>query len=259
VALTTSLTMCGRTKSYFIVQVMLQFSFFFAQWEEYNTGYLPHAAGNFGVTEVNYGVSLIAMVNSFVDREFIWKSRLEEIAPLALSDFIPRAVAEMEMRYLTAASVAILMPAMIIISFKRVMGHENLSTAHQRIAAISKLFTPLLISATPFLLPASTIENNTRYLSISTGILLCLLTIKLICFSMAKMAYAALQVEAIPYFVVCTWIRMDANITERGSTFILGALCVWYIFRLLQWTKGTIDQICARLDICCFTIKRKAE
>jgi len=259
VSLTATLMMCGRTKSYFLIQGLVQFSFFFAQWEEYNTGYLPHAAGNFGVTETNYGIGMIALFNSFIDREYIWKSRLQEIAPAVVANVLPPSVAEMQMRYLTAAGVGIFMPIMIFISLKRTMRHKNVCTASARISALSKLLTPLLVSATPFFLPASIIESNTRYLSIATGLLSCLLTIKLICFSMAKMAYAACQVEAIPYFVICAWIRMDENITERGSTFILGALCLWNGFRLLKWTKGTIDQICARLDIYCFSIKQKAE
>lgn len=43
----------GGTQWYFAMQVTLQFCFFMAQWEEYYTLSLPHAAGNIGVTEVS--------------------------------------------------------------------------------------------------------------------------------------------------------------------------------------------------------------
>lgn len=234
-------------------------SFFFAQWEEYHTGHLPHAAGNFGVTETNYGVALITFANAFIDREFFWKSRLEDITPVVLSEFLPRVIGEMEMRYIFSCLIGVFLSFMISLSIIRVMSHKNVSNTGCRISAISKLCTPLLISLTPLLLPASIIENNTRYLSIATGLLLCLITIKMICFSMAKMAYAVVQVEAIPYFVICTWISIDVNLTKRGGTFILGILTLWYGFRLLKWTNVSINQICARLDIFCFSIKQKVK
>ena len=48
-------TMCGDNPWWFFaMQGSLQFSFFMAQWEEYYTGVLPHAVGNYiGVTEVS--------------------------------------------------------------------------------------------------------------------------------------------------------------------------------------------------------------
>ena len=42
--------MNGGTLWCFSLQASLFFSFFIAQWEEYYTGFLPHAMGNFGVT-----------------------------------------------------------------------------------------------------------------------------------------------------------------------------------------------------------------
>lgn len=74
---------------------------------------------------------------------------------------------------------------------------------------------------------------------------------------MAKMTFASIQIEAVPYWLVILWIRYDRNITEQGTTILLGFLCVWYSFRISLWAKVAIRQICERLDIHCFTIKEK--
>ena len=53
VACFTLLCQAESTIWLFLLQGSLQFSFFMAQWEEYYTGVLPHAVGNYcGVTEV---------------------------------------------------------------------------------------------------------------------------------------------------------------------------------------------------------------
>jgi hypothetical protein len=79
----------------------------------------------------------------------------------------------------------------------------------------------------------------------------------MIVFSMAKMAFAAVQWDAIPLLLTTIWIRFDNNLTKMGADFVLGVLCFYYTWRLLHWANITIDQICAKLDIYCFTIKKK--
>jgi len=256
IALGSCFTMSGRSKSYFILQVVSQFCFFVAQWEEYHTGLLPHATGNIGVTEVNYGIGLFTIINSFINRQALWKSRVEELIPATVTAILPPSLGVIELRYVGTTMLGVLMIPLILLSLYRVMKHEK---QRENISAIYKLCTPLLIAVTPFLLPESVIQNNTRYLSIATGLLLCLVTVKMICFSMAKMTYAAFQAEALPYFLICSWIRMDGNLTELGSSLILGLLCLWYVYRLLKWAQRAIDQICARLGIFCFSIKKKVE
>jgi hypothetical protein len=76
---------------------------------------------------------------------------------------------------------------------------------------------------------------------------------------MAKMTYAAVQIEAIPYWMIILWIRYDRNITEQGVTLLLGLSCIWYLIRMTIWANIAIRQICDRLDIHCFTIKDKSK
>jgi len=257
IALVSSFTMCGRSKSYLFLQVMLQFGFFTAQWEEYYIHVLPHALGNFGVTEINYGIGIFTVMNSFVNRELIWKSRMEDIIPVVIGTYLPPSVGELEFRYFSVLLAGILFIPILLASFHRVLNHENVCKNQNHFSAVSKLGTPFLIGVTPFLLPESVIQNDIRYVSIATALVFCLLTVKMICFSMAKMTYASFQLEALPYFLICLWIRLDENITELGISLILRGLCLWYAYRMLNLAKRTINQICDRLDIFCFSIKAK--
>jgi len=254
IALVSSFTMCGRSRSYLCLQVCMQFGFFMAQWEEYYTDYLPHATGNFGVTEVNYGIGIFTIINSFVDRDRIWKSRMEDIIPVTL----PPTIAELELRYFAVIVSSIIFTPIMLLSLYRVMTHKKVCDNHNHLSAASTLTTPLLIAATPLLLlPDSVVLNHCRSVSIATALVFCLLTVKMICYSMANMTYASFQVEALPYFVVCAWIRLDGNMTEVGTSFFLRYLCLWYVGRLLNFARRTIHQICERLDIFCFSIKTK--
>merc|ERR1712166_104189 len=75
----------GGTYYFMAFQGSLFFAFFMAQWEEYYTGELPHAMGNFGVTETNYGLGLFAIYNSFLGkhgREQLWTSLIGDIIPI---------------------------------------------------------------------------------------------------------------------------------------------------------------------------------
>eukprot|EP00580_Thalassiosira_gravida_P011125 CAMPEP_0201644696 /NCGR_PEP_ID=MMETSP0493-20130528/30704_1 /ASSEMBLY_ACC=CAM_ASM_000838 /TAXON_ID=420259 /ORGANISM="Thalassiosira gravida, Strain GMp14c1" /LENGTH=77 /DNA_ID=CAMNT_0048119461 /DNA_START=14 /DNA_END=247 /DNA_ORIENTATION=- len=74
---------------------------------------------------------------------------------------------------------------------------------------------------------------------------------------MAKMPYAVVQWDAVPFLLVALWIRFDERMTKMGADFVLGTACLWYAFRLLRWANVTINQICAKLDIYCFTLKKR--
>ena len=77
---------------------------------------------------------------------------------------------------------------------------------------------------------------------------------------MAKQSFASIQMEAFPFFAIIILLLTDANnmslLNDTMKKVILGALCVWYAYRLVIWASKAIDQICKRLDIYCFSIKR---
>lgn len=257
----------GGSGWFFAFQGSLFFAFFMAQWEEYYTGELPHAMGNFGVTEVNYGMGLFAILNSFLDREKLWTTLVGDFIPAALKSIvestpiIPGWILEMQIRHFGLAGWFTISFVLIMGSFYNVLTHEFVTKNGLQFSAVSKLFTPLLIAIAPFWLPTHVMENETRHLSVCMGLLMSFLTKKMICFSMAKQTYASLQMEAIPYWAVILLIRYDSRnqniITDPVANALLGFLCVYYAYRLLSWASSAIDQICERLDINCFTIKEK--
>jgi len=245
-------------------------AFFMAQWEEYYTGELTHAIGNFGVTEMNYGIGLFAIMNSLLGvqgRIHFWSSMIGDYYYYVPSPVqrtidslyaVPEWLLEMEVKHF-GLSVWLLMSVVLIgCSIQRVVTHDSVTKNKLAFSAVSKLLTPLVVSMSPFLLCSSTtiLEQETRYLSLCQGLLLSYLTIKMISFSMAKQSYASIQMDAVlPYLVVLLWLKYDTNITPRGVHVILGMTCWYYLYKLLSWSQSAIYQITKRLDIHCFTIK----
>jgi ethanolaminephosphotransferase len=152
---------------------------------------------------------------------------------------------------------------LMALSLKRNLSHPRIAgedmdaseIRFNRINAMSKLASPLLMCAAAFIVPPEYIR--TRYLSISLGCALSLLTKKMIVFSMAKMPFAILQTDIFPFIFATIWIRYDTKLTKEGGDFILGVLCFWYAYRLLRWVNVSIEQICAKLGIYCFRLKKR--
>ena len=253
-----SYAMIGGTKWILLFQTNLQVSFFMAQWEEYYTQILPHAMGNWiGVTEVNYGNGIFTILMAFVDREAVFAKTLRESFPQALTNVLPKELVDLEFKY--AVTLLLCFGNLILVTgcLYRVLTHENVRNEGAYLVALSKLFTPVLITVISLNIPAEIVESECRLILISSGFLFSFLTKKIIVFSMAKMSYASFQLEALPYVLVLLWIRMDSRITLRGVHTLLSLLCLWYGFRLVNWARVAIHQICVRLDIFCFTIKKK--
>ncbi len=182
-----------------------------------------------------------------------------EVFPEAVSSNLPSVILDMELRHFGLTVWLITSVVLILNSFYSVMTHEFVTTHNLRFSALSKLLTPFLVVAAPCWLPNHIIVNETRSISVCLGLLCCLLTIKMICFSMAKQSFASIQMEAFPYFAVIILINCDYSnnmlINDQIATLLLGSLSVWYAYRLVKWGKNAIAQITERLDIYCFSIK----
>lgn len=217
---------------------------------------LPHCAGKWcGTTEVNYALGTVAFIMSLVDRVTLFSKPLKEVfEPLgsSLVQTIPDAMKEMELRHVAICGWIAMSGILMVLSIRRVLTHQRVKSGFN---AMSKLFTPAALCVAAFMVPPTAVR--TRYLSVTLGLSFSILTKKMIVFSMAKMAFAAIQWDAIPLLLTTVWIRFDNNLTKMGADFVLGVLCFYYTWRLLHWANITIDQICAKLDINCFTIKKK--
>lgn len=205
-------------------------------------------------------MGFFAIFNSFIDRESFWQNPLGDKLPEALSVHVPSAVADMEVRHFGLTLWLTTTGVLIIGSLHRVLLHKNVTDHNLRFSALSKLATPFLIAFAPFSFPYHIIETSTRHVSLCMGFLMIMLTIKMICFSMARQSFATIQLEALPYCGLIILIKTDysnngvINDTITAQV-LLGAFCLWYFYRLLDWASKAIQQICKRLDIYCFSIK----
>jgi hypothetical protein len=249
-------------RMYLAIQAFLQFSFFVSQWEEYYTGVLPHATGHIGVTEVNYGLAIMSLLNAFFDHELIYSMSLSE----SLYDYVPGRVVDLfivpflhyveirQLRDLLALGWYCMMTVLVILSVIRVLKHV---VPRQRFPAILKLATPFLVFyAALQLIPDEILQRELRIISLGIGLTTCLITIKLIVFSMARQTYGVFQWDALPLLVAiaCT---CDLNWTPLGMTRLWQWICVWFVFRIIQWNHAAIQQICHRMGIQLFVIKTK--
>jgi len=212
-------------------------------------------------------MGLFAIFNSFLDREAVWTTPLGDVLPSALAgssnNLLPEALLSMQLRHVGLSGWLATCIVLVMGSFHRVLWKDETVRADQRLqlSAISKLATPLLIAIAPFWLPTKTMENETRFLSVSAGLLMSFLTKKMICFSMAKQSYASVQMEAFPFYGAILLVLCDGKnegiVGDEVLHYLLGGLCLWHAYRLVNWASMAIDQICKRLDIHCFSIKDK--
>jgi len=254
--------MFGGSYYYFMVQATIQFCFFMAQWEEYYTHILPHATGNIGVTEVNYAMGLISLLNGLFDREAVYKAPVNEILPEAILNMVPESYThyteEYEIRHFLAVMWTIFSFGLISLSFVRTFSY--LKDPWMCAVATSKLLSPALLSLGFFWIQPVVIRDFSREISVAFGLAFSIITKKMIIYSMAKMSFAALQFDILPVLVLgVLWNQFDHNMTKPGVELLWRSLCVWYAYRLISFARGAINEICARLDINCFTIKQKNE
>jgi len=254
-----SFVLIGGSKWFLVCQVTTHIVFFSAQWVEYHTGSLPTGAGKFlGVTEVNYGVAILTFCNAFINREAFWLRPLAEVVP---ETFLPPFLLDVRINEFCVIMWAVMNVGCIAKALQMVF-HDVTAPAARR-AALAHLTSPLLLAAAPFALPAGFIEGNSRYLSLSVGLLFSHITTKLIVFGMARMSYANVQREVLPFCVACIAAGATGGSFESvwritPRTFLTIA-CWLHGLWLVGFCRAVIIQICARLDIYCFSIKKKKD
>lgn len=249
-------------RTYLAIQSSLQFSFFVAQWEEYYTGVLPHATGNVGVTEVNYGLALASLINAGFDHGPVYSTILTDafydstILPRRFVDVIAVPFCKFlgfhQLRDVMAAGWYFMVSMLIVLSVVRVWQHV---TPPQRVPAILKFVSPCLACWSWTLVPNSILSTQLRYVSIGLGLTLCLITGKLIVFSMARQAYAVIQWDVAPLVLVSVLGSRDTRWTLLGMTRLWQWVGMWYLIRIIQWNRSAIHQICTRLHIRLFVLQ----
>jgi ethanolaminephosphotransferase len=234
-----------------LLQCSLQFAFWQAQWEEYYTGILPHAAGNCGVTEVNYSMALWSILTGVFGRDYFdWpvfpglKDQIPFLAWLAGDD-------ELQLRHVVTIIWVTMIISLVILSWTRV--YKHVQDIKVFASAMSKFLSPLLLCGVAVWGLTDFLKDNATAGRLSLGLCFCLITIKIIVYSMAKMAYASLQVDIVPFVVVVTVCRL----LEVNNTIFFHMLDLLYLGRIIYWVYEAIHQLCERLQIKLFRIPYK--
>jgi len=252
---------------FWAAQGSLQFSFFMAQWEEYYTGVLPHATGNLGVTEVNYGLAVTSLLNAFVPDRVAFYSGLVAVPEVigkneywtSLIEFLGNEEdpsKEIQFKHVVLLGWYLMSLTLCILCLGRVMAQ----TSGKRLSALSKLISPALLNLAPFFVDPAVLSRECRWFSLAFGLASTQITVKTIVFSMARQAVAAIQVyDVIPLTLCTAWIHYDIRWKDPGITLLLKVLTICYGIRIVRWTHAAFFQICERLDINLFTIKPKKD
>lgn len=231
-----------------VLQCSLQFTFWQAQWEEYYTGILPHATGKFcGVTEVNYGLAAWSLATGIFGRQF-WDTPV--ILEIPYSNYLV-GEEQLQIRHVAAIGWFVMISNLVVLSWIRV--YQKVQNLGVFASAMSKFISPLALAVFAMWGLTDQLDQTAHAGSLSLGLCYCLITIKLIVYSMARMAYASIQPDILPLI----GIVVAAHVLEINHPLLFQLLDVLYLARLLYWVHQAITQICERLKIPLFRIQKK--
>jgi ethanolaminephosphotransferase len=273
------------------LQVVLQLSFYMAQWEEFYTGILPHATGPIGVTEVNYGMALVSLLHGTVWRAACTNpesgmydgyviddvGRLmkqgyvsHRLVDVVLNTLIPEEGTSMtklstlleglRRRDVLLASWCCTMLFFCCLSVGRVW--FSLKTYKHRLAAVLQLATPVALVLLALVDEYDenfdgnevAIRTTIRWKSLAIGFLYCLLTTKVIVFSMARQAIAVIQWDALPLVAAILLTVYDPRLYAPGHILVWQILAIFWGWRLCSWSSTAVGQISRRLQIYVWTV-----
>lgn len=264
------------------LQMIVQSTFYLAQWEEYFTGILPHGTGPIGVTEVNYGLAILSIVfgtfwkeattnpergpfdapfvpvlQGLVDKGWLSQGMLDvTVGSEKLLEFIASWQIKDAMLFawfgltITLCTMSMIRVAIHLKSFKYTL------------RAFLQLVTPFSIVALALLdeFPGITDRDHTtihqaiRWKSFAVGLLYCFMTIKVIVFSMSRQSVAIIQLDIVPLLLAVGISIYDPRLTAEGHVLLWQCLSFWWGLQLWNWAATASRQICVSLGIKMFTI-----
>jgi len=239
------------------IQSTLQFAWFIAQWEEYYTGVLRHSAGVIGITELTCGLAVLTLLHAFMIDPSVYDTPLVDLLPQFAEPRLRRFMRDQPLKQFLIRAWYCLVCIWVFLSISRVMTHSKMT--REGLMAIATLVSPVVVVlSTLYYLPGSIVESETRFISIATGLSMCIISIKLIVFGMAKQSYAVFQLDCVPLLVTifCTtkWVTGGETREER-TRLLWQCASLWCLVRLCYWTNAVMNQICDRLNIFVFRMK----
>ena len=119
-------------------------------------------------------------------------------------------------------------------------------------SAMSKFVSPLLLTVTSMYGLVDSIGSSSGG-SLSLGLCYCLITIRIIVYSMARMGYAVIQYDVLPFVGTVLYMKLSTTTTVDPSM-LFQLLDLYYLARILYWARKAIDQLCKRLNVQLFRI-----
>ena len=155
--------------------------------------------------------------------------------------------------------IALLIPSLWRISnhiVTKTPSQAALSKQHLMFSSWTKLTSPaILFVLSLYVKPLDASLGGIRYPSLVFGFAYCLMTIKVIVYSMAHMAYATFQwVDLLPLLIlvgVDVMVGRD-RVPEIQKLYLL--MTALSIVRLVWWTKEAVNALCQALKIQLFRI-----
>lgn len=226
--------------------------------------------------KVTYGLALVTIANTMIDFQTFYSQTVQEILyPILPISILPNnlsspltfvtlfnTILTMQLKKFILVSWIALVTSIVLGCIYRTAKHIN--HFGRTAVALTKFASPILVaSMVLFLTPEEAIHQEARFISIAAGLCFCFITLKLIVFGMAHMAYASIQADILPLLLVLGFITWEYDyasqrrLTPLGLTFLLQCVTVYYLLRAIYWTHVAIHQLCERLDVYLFIIKQK--
>jgi len=271
------------------LQMVLQFAFLQAQWEEFFTHVLPHGTGQLGVTEVNYGMALLSLVHGIygliheegvdytrpvselvitgINAGLVPSRLLDVVLDLfvqndraTLDNKVDEVLGHVQLRDVVFMSWIGAVGVLSYLSAGRVISY--LRNTLSIFKAFSYLLSPLVLVGFALLdefveVDPTVLANSRealRWKGLGAGLLLSHLTIKIIVFSMARQSVALVQWDIVPV-VLAAIAALDPRLTDDGHVLLWRTVSVIALCRLVSWDGKAIQQITERLGIETFRIR----
>jgi hypothetical protein len=92
--------------------------------------------------------------------------------------------------------------------------------------------------------------------TLALGLAFCLITVKVIVFSMARMAFASFQLAILPFLGASLWLRYAQHdwLTSDKKQQLEWVLDAYYLIAISLWAHRAISQLCKKLQIKLFRI-----
>mgnify|MGYP005839916739 CR=1 FL=1 len=155
---------------------------------------------------MNYGLTLIVIANAFIDTKKFYNQTMQQLLYTIISILIlpdnpkaPSLFVTILNSFLPCKLKDLIWFAWICLAVLIRLGYmarvaRHINTPSTTLMACTKLLSPSIMAVMVFrILPLEVIQQECRFISLSAGLCYIFITIKIVVFCIARMAYSTLQ------------------------------------------------------------------